>query len=79
MTKLFSSALRNGLNSWCEKENVYNASQFGLRDNHGKTDCIFILNSIIQNVIKNIEIVQRLSTTNNINSFRHRYSRNTVD
>jgi len=34
IAKLFSTALQNRLNNWCEKENAKNASQFVFMDNN---------------------------------------------
>ena len=53
LAKIFSLTLRNRINKWCESDNVFNSAQFGFRDNHSTTDCIFILHSIIQNIIHN--------------------------
>ena len=53
IAKIFSITLRNRINSWCENENTFNTSQFGFRDNRSTIDCIFILHSIIQNIINN--------------------------
>jgi hypothetical protein len=39
---IFCLLLRNRLNKWCEQNHVFNESQFGFRDNHSTTDCIFI-------------------------------------
>ena len=49
--KLFSMLLRNRINKWCENNKKLNDSQFGFRDNHSTTDCIFILHLIIQKVL----------------------------
>ena len=51
MAKIFSLALRNRLNTWCESEHVFNESQFGFRNNHSTTDCVYLLHSIIQNIL----------------------------
>ena len=51
ISKIFSLCLRNRINCWCEEENVFNPLQFGFRDKRSTTDCIFILHSIIQNVL----------------------------
>ena len=51
MGKIFSLALRNRLNSWCEQENVFHDTQFGFRDNCSTTDAIFLLHTIIQKVL----------------------------
>ena len=51
VAKLFSLVLRNRINTWCENENIYRNEQFGFRNNSSTADCIFILHTIIQNVI----------------------------
>jgi len=48
---LFSLVLRNRINTWCENENIYCNEQFRFRNNRSTADCIFILHTIIQNVI----------------------------
>jgi hypothetical protein len=53
IAKIFSLALRNRINKWCEQSKKFADEQFGFRDNHSTTDCIFILHSIIQNVLAN--------------------------
>lgn len=53
MAKIFSLTLRNRINDWCENGNIFNDTQFGFRDNHSTSDCIFILHSIIQKVLMN--------------------------
>ena len=53
MAKIFSLALRNRLNKWCEAEQIYSDSQFGFRDNHSTSDCVFLLHTIIQNILNN--------------------------
>ena len=49
--KIFSLILRNRLNEWCEKEHVFNEFQFGFRNERSTSDCIFILNSLIQKTL----------------------------
>jgi hypothetical protein len=51
MSKIFSLCLRERLNKWFENENKFNEFQFGFRDNHSTTDCIFLLHSIIEKVL----------------------------
>jgi len=53
VAKLLSLVLRNRINTWCGNENIYTCSneQFGFRNNRSTDDCIFILHTIIQNVI----------------------------
>ena len=50
--KLFSLVLRNRLNSWRENNDKFNEFQFGFRDGRSTSDCIFILHSLIQRVLK---------------------------
>lgn len=49
--KIFSLALRNRINKWCENEQVFNDAQYGFRDNRSTADAIFLLHSIIQKVL----------------------------
>ena len=49
--KIFSLILRNRLNDWCEREHVFNEFQFGFRNERSTSDCIFILNSLIQKTL----------------------------
>ena len=51
MAKIFSLALRNRLNNWCESEHVFNESHFGFRNNRSTTDCVYLLHSIIRNIL----------------------------
>jgi hypothetical protein len=53
MSKVFSLLLRNRINNWCETNNVFNDAQYGFRDNRSTADAIFILHSIIQNILSN--------------------------
>ena len=53
IAKIFSISLRNRINKWCERDSIFNSAQFGFRDSRSTTDCIFILHTIIQNVINN--------------------------
>jgi hypothetical protein len=53
MSKIFSLLLRTRINKWCESNNVFNEAQYGFRDDRSTADAIFILHSIIQNVIAN--------------------------
>ena len=48
----FSLVLRNRLNSWCENNDKFNEFQFGFRDGRSTSDCIFILHSLTQRVLK---------------------------
>jgi len=49
--KIFSLILRNRINKWCEKEHIFNESQYGFRDERSTSDAIFLLHAIIQNVL----------------------------
>ena len=48
MGKLFTSILNIRLNTWAEENSVFNDYQFGFRRNRSTTDCIFVLNGIIE-------------------------------
>ena len=50
-SKIFSLLMRNGLNNWSEKNNVFTDCQFGFRDGRSTTDAIFLLHSVIQKVL----------------------------
>ena len=50
--KIFLLVLRNRLNLWCEENTIFNDFQFGLRNQRSTSDCIFILHSLIQKVLK---------------------------
>ena len=45
--KLFTRILNNRLSKWAEKEHKINESQLGFRKEKSTTDCIFILNGLI--------------------------------
>ena len=51
LAKLFSLCLRNRLNAWCEQEHIYTESQIGFRDKRSTVDCVYILHSLIQNIV----------------------------
>ena len=51
MAKIFSLCLRNRLNKWCEEGEIFNENQYGFRDKRSTVDCIFILHTIIQNIL----------------------------
>ena len=50
--KIFSLVLRNRLNLWREANTIFNNFQFGYRNQRSTSDCIFILHSLIQKVLK---------------------------
>ena len=51
-SKLFTGVLNNRLSNWAENNNILSDSQFGFRKGCSTTDAIFVLNAIIQNVLK---------------------------
>ena len=48
MGKIFTMVLRNRISEWAEKRNLVLEEQFGFRKNRRALDCVFILNSIIE-------------------------------
>ncbi|MES9883266.1 MAG: reverse transcriptase family protein [Sedimenticola sp.] len=51
-SKIFSQMLDNRLRKWSEENSLLSSSQFGFRKNRSTVDCIFILQSIIDRVIR---------------------------
>lgn len=51
-SKIFTGVLNNRLNKWAESNDVLSDSQFGFRKGRSTIDAIFVLNSIIQKVLK---------------------------
>lgn len=49
--KIFSSIINNRLLTWAEENGKLNANQFGFRPNRSTTDCVFILQSIIEDTL----------------------------
>ena len=49
--KVFSLQQRNRLNDWCESRSLFTEYQFGFRDGYTTTDCIYLLNGLISNVL----------------------------
>ena len=45
--KLFTRVINNRLKDWAEKYSIYIGAQYGFRKGRSTTDCIFVLNSII--------------------------------
>ena len=45
--KLFTRVINNRLKDWAEKYSIYIEAQYGFRKGRNTTDCIFVLNSII--------------------------------
>ena len=48
VAKIFSLALRNRIDKWCENNQTFNTAQYGFRTNRSTADCIYILHSLIQ-------------------------------
>ena len=48
MGKIFNAVLKNRLTEWAERTEILPESQFGFRKNRRTTDCIFILNALIE-------------------------------
>ena len=48
MGKLFTSIINIRLNDWAEENAIFNEYQFGFRRNRSTTDCIFVLNGLIE-------------------------------
>ena len=48
MGKIFNAVLKNRLTEWAERTEILRESQFGFRKNRRTTDCIFILNALIE-------------------------------
>lgn len=53
--KLFSHILNNRLIQWSESLDKLNESQFGFRPGKSTSDCVFILHSIVSNILDNGE------------------------
>ena len=51
--KLFTKIMNTRLNKWAEKEHVLTESQFGFRKSKGTTDCIFMLQGLIEKLLGN--------------------------
>ena len=48
MGRIFNAVLKNRLTEWAERTEMLPESQFGFRKNRRTTDCIFILNALIE-------------------------------
>ena len=48
MGKIFNVVLKNRLTEWAERTEILPESQFGFLENRRTTDCIFILNALIE-------------------------------
>ena len=46
--KIFTSIVNSRLTEWAEKQLLIPESQFGFRKNRNTTDCIFIMNTLIE-------------------------------
>jgi len=53
LTNTFSIILDKRLRKWATENNVLNGYQFGFGKSRSTVDCIFILTSIIDNILKN--------------------------
>lgn len=63
VAKIFSLALRNRIDKWCENNQTFNTAQYGFRTNRSTADCIYILHSLIQITLKkNISYTVHLLT-----------------
>ena len=51
-SKIFSNILDNRLRKWSENNNILNDCRFGFRKGKSTVDCIFVLSSIINKVIR---------------------------
>ena len=51
-SKIFSNILDNRLRKWSENNNILNDCQFGFRKGKSTVDCIYVLSSIINKVIR---------------------------
>ncbi|MCG8046841.1 MAG: hypothetical protein N0E48_14600 [Candidatus Thiodiazotropha endolucinida] len=63
-SKIFSLILDSRLRKWAEENTVLSECQFGFREKRGTVDCIFVLTSIINNIIfrekkKNVLCIRR--------------------
>lgn len=43
--------VNNRLRKWAERNNVYSEAQFGFRNTYSNTDCIFIVNTLVNIVL----------------------------
>ena len=53
MGKIFTSIICSRLTEWAEERSLVPDSQFGFRQNRRATDCIFILNALVENALCN--------------------------
>ena len=51
-SKIFSQLLNNRLTKWSEDNNILSDNQFGFRQHRSTIDCVFVLQSIINKIIK---------------------------
>ena len=49
--KLFTNILNERLNEWAELNEVYSDVQFGFRKNRNTSDCLFVLQGLIEHII----------------------------
>ena len=50
-SKIFTGVLNQRLTDWAENSNISSDSQFGFRRGRSTTDAVFVLHSVIQNVL----------------------------
>ena len=51
--KLFTRVVNNRLNMWAEQYSIYIEAQYGFRKGRSTTDCIFILQNVIDKFVQN--------------------------
>ena len=54
-SKIYSQILLNRLTKWSDKNDILNNTQFGFQKGKSTVDCIFILHSIITEVLNSKE------------------------
>ena len=50
--KLFTRILNKRLDTWAEQYGIYVEAQYGFRKDRSTTDCVFVLNEIVNNFIQ---------------------------
>ena len=48
MGKIFATIIRTRLTEWAEDRGLFPEAQFGFRENRRATDCVFVLNALIE-------------------------------
>ena len=51
--KLFTNIINERLNIWAEEESIFSENQFGFRKQKSTTDCIFVLQGLIEHFFNN--------------------------